>query len=127
MKVINLGFEAPDYSKMHGCCAPESSAEDKKTPTKTVYPSMSIPGNKALARALKPGQKFTATVTFVVAEVAIRDRKGDSEDGPVDIYGGTRVELEAESMSVEGVKVEDAEEEVSGAEAIAKYFSSSKK
>ena len=103
---ISLGFETPDYSAMNTLAAP---VPEKDMPTKTAYPSMTIPGNKGLARALKPGTEITALVTFKVAEVCIRDR-GQKDDGPVDVYGGTHVELEAKSMTFENLKVEDTEE-----------------
>jgi hypothetical protein len=116
---ISLGFETPDYSKLHATSAPEPVSESK-IPTKTAYPSITIPGNKQLAQALKVGDKITATVTFSVCEVCLRDRKGD-ENRPVDEYSGTRVELEAESMTFDNLKV-DADEGEDATSAFKKYL-----
>lgn len=115
---IDLGFKTPDYSAER-IGAPSNS--EKEMPTKTAYPSLTIAGNKALARALKPGQKITALVTFCVCDVAIRDRKGEKESDIPDPYSGTRVEMEAESMTFESLKIEE-EPEMDGASAFQKFM-----
>lgn len=118
MDTIDLGFEAPDYSGMNGGLSMHESP--KEAATKTCYPSMTIPGNAALARSLKPGQEFTAMVKFRVSEVAIRERDGDEDEG-IDIYGGTHVELEAQKITFEGIKIEAMDRE-DGASAFAKFM-----
>lgn len=117
-QTINLGFQVPDYGNMK-VSSPSESGSD--TPTKTAYPSMTIPGNIGLAKSLKAGQMVTALVTFRVSEIAIRDRDDDDDDGPVDQYNGTRVELEAQSIQFDGVKIEDDAGEEDGASAFAKF------
>jgi len=117
MNTIDLGFKVPDYG------SPLSKPEpDKETPTKTAYPSMTIVGNKALAKSLKPGQKIKAMVTFRVCEVAVREREEGRGPSYDDQYGGTRVELEAENMTMDGVKIEDSDEK-DGVSAFKEYMS----
>lgn len=111
---INLGFDAPDYGGMS-----IGSSLPPKLDTQTCYPSLNIPGNMALAKSLRPGQEFTATVKFRVAEISIRERDGDDDD--YSPYGGTHVELEAQSM-VPDVNIKEVGNEDDGKEAIAKYF-----
>lgn len=110
---INLSFEAPDYGNI-GQSKPDRD-------TKTCYPSLNIPGNMALAKSLKVGKEFTATVKFRVCEISIRERDGDDDDMPGP-YGGTHVELEAQSMTIDGVKISEPDGEESGSDAISKYF-----
>lgn len=120
MNTVNLAFQVPDYRKMDSGAMPE-----KETPTKDSYPSMTICDNKDLARSLRPGQEFTATVKFRVSEISIRDRDEDEEDDePMNYAGssGTRVELEAQSMVMDGVNMKMGSEEEDGKEAVGKYF-----
>lgn len=117
-KTINLGFKAPDYSgsgQITGVQAPTSIAEVM------CYPEMTIPGNKGLARALQVGQEFTALVKFRVSEILIRDRDDDRQD-PFDCFGGTHVDLQARSISFEGINVDESEGETSGAQAFAAFL-----
>lgn len=118
-QTINLGFSVPDYSK----CEPVNlaGAEGKETPTRTAYPSMTIPGNDGLARSLKAGQTVTALVEFRVTGVTIRDRDPEANRGYADEYGGTRVELDARTITFEGIKVEEGADEEDGKSAFEKF------
>lgn len=120
MPTVNLAFETPDYSG-GPCCVGETKEE---RPMKEVYPSLTIPNNLALAKALTAGQEFTATVTFRVAEVMIRERADGEDvrkgwDYPGD---GVRVELEAKQMVLQGVAVKEDSGEKDGATAIKNFF-----
>lgn len=126
MPEISLSYKVPDYGKMDTMPAPVGG-KSNKTPTKDDYPTLSIPGNLALAQSLRAGQEFTATVKFRVSEVAIRDKdrgdvEDDDDDRPCDVYGGTRVELQAQSMNIQGVAIKEGSQEADGATAIKNYF-----
>lgn len=87
---------------------------------KTSYPCVNIPDD-TLARSLKAGMEFEAKVKFKATEVAIHDRV-DKGDGMKDLYGGgTRVELEMISLTMDNLKVD--EDEADGKSAINAYFS----
>lgn len=117
-QTINLGFPTPDYSACKPCAAEPAS----ETPTKTAYPCMTVPGNDALARSLKAGQTVTALVEFRVSEVAIRERDPERQrNNFVDEYGGTRVELEARTITFDNVKIEDDGGEEDGKSAFEKF------
>lgn len=87
---------------------------------KTAYPTFCIPGNRTLAKGLRVDQEFTATVTFRVKEVAIRDKSKGEGPSYDDQYGGTRVELEATEMVIKDLKEESEEE--SGSEALSRFL-----
>lgn len=123
MKRIDLGFETPDYSKGYGMTAPAEPEKPAEMPTKTAYPTLTIP-SKALARSVQVGQKITAQVEFVVTEVMLRERKGDTDDRPRDIYDSpARVELDAISMTMNGVNVDESEDEEDGVSAFRGFLS----
>lgn len=120
MQTVSLSFEVPDYSSME---APILAGSNKKPKMKEAYPSFCIPGNKALAKSLKPGETFTAQVTFKVVEIAIHERADGKEEASM-YGGGTRVELEARQMII-GKKLsvmDEPKDEEGGAEAIRDYF-----
>lgn len=117
MPEIDVSFETPDYSGE--CCAAPSSPDRK---TKRVYPTVTIPNNLALAKAVTVGQEFTATVKFRVQEVMIRERADGASPG-YDYPGeGVRVELEVHTLSPQGVAVKEESGEEDGAMAIKSFF-----
>lgn len=123
---IDLGFPVPDYRALGSAAkatAPEPPPDDP--PTKTAYPSMTILGNAGLAKALQPGQTVTATVTFRVSEICVRERDDDDDDpsGYYGLGGGTRVELEAQSMTFDNLKVDESADEPDASSAFKKFMS----
>ncbi len=106
MQTVSLGFQVPDYNH---CCAPVSPEPAQRT--KTAYPSFCIPGNRELAKTLKVDQEFTAVVKFRVKEIAVREKSKDSGPSWDDQYDGTRVELEANEMTIKDMKMEESEDE----------------
>lgn len=121
MTTINLAFQTPDYS------AGEAPVNPVKPKMKEDYPSLTICDNKDLARALKPGQMITATVQFRVEEISIRDRDDDDEN-EMSYPGssGTRVELEAQSMTIDNLKMDDSSGEEDMGSAMKKFMSKKK-
>lgn len=120
MTEIDLGYKAPDY----GSAIEAAPASPREMPTKTCYPEFAVPGNAALAKSLDAGQEITATVKLYVSGITMHDRAKKSEY--TDPYGGTRVEFEVRSMTIDGVKVDETTEE-DGKEAIKKFFNKKKK
>lgn len=119
MPEIDVSYETPDYS---GCCSP-ASGEDRKM--KRVFPTLTIPNNMALAKAVSAGQEFTATVKLRVAEVMIRERADGENPAKISDYPGegVRVEMEVQSISPNGVSVKEGSEEEDGSAALKNYFS----
>lgn len=118
---IDLSFETPDY----GAPCRGEATNKAEWAMKKVFPSLTIPNNIALAKSLTAGQEFTATVRLRVAEVMIRERADGGDSRKLSDYPGegVRVELEVQSMTPQGVSVEDEEKaEDDGADAIKKYF-----
>ena len=95
---------------------------------KRVFPTLTIPNNMALAKAVSAGQEFTATVKFRVAEVMIRERAdGESASKISDYPGeGVRVEMEVQSISPNGIAIKEGSNEEDGSAALKKYFNSKK-
>src|SRR5689334_21614063 len=106
MPEIDVSYETPDYS---GCCSPSSESERKM---KKVYPTLTIPNNMALAKAVSAGQEFTATVKLRVAEVMIRERADGENPAKISDYPGegVRVEMEVQSISPNGISVKEGSE-----------------
>jgi hypothetical protein len=115
---IDTSYETPDYS---GCCSP-ASGEDRKM--KRVFPTLTIPNNMALAKAVSAGQEFTATVKLRVAEVMIRERADGESPNKISNYPGegVRVEMEVQSISPQGISVKEGSNEENGSDALKKYF-----
>lgn len=114
---IDTSYETPDYSSGF------ASAPESERKTKRVYPTLTIPDNVALAKAVSAGQEFTATVKLRVSEVAIRER-ADGENDTKSCYPGegVRVELEVHSISPNGIAVKEGSGEKDGAAALKEYF-----
>lgn len=118
---LDLGYKAPDYGSMELASAPPSEPK-----TKTCYPEFAVPGNIALARSLEAGQELTATVKLRVTQISVRDRADSKEEKFPDLYSGTRVEFEVQSMNINGVKVDESANEEDGKTAFRKYLSKKK-
>lgn len=120
-KKVSLGFKPYGYPTMA-----ESDREEKKEPP-TVYPTLRSEGKAAahlIDKGCKPGDEFTAKVTFKVTEVRESADHGTEYGGQH--KGGQHIELQV--TSIEDVEVEkgDKESEESGEEAIDKFLKGKK-
>lgn len=113
--MIDLSYEAPEYGEM------AIGSKEPEPETERIYPTLSVPENKGLAKAVKVGQEITATVKMRVSEIMIRESERKS------MYPGecVRVEFEVMSMDPQGIKLDMIDEE-SGEDAMKKYFNRKK-
>lgn len=92
---IDPSSEQPDYSATMDA-VPEGASKPAKTPTKTVYPDLTLRGAAAdaIIAAHQAGETFDADVTFKVT--GIHQKAGGSQ-----AYGDNESRVELEIITIE--------------------------